>query len=176
MPRPTVKERFWQKVDKNGPVPMHRPDLGPCHVWIASKNPKGYGQFNISNNRNRTAHRAMLELSNIQVPEGLVVDHLCRNRACVRLSHLEFVTNRENVVGRGMSPELIAHREDRCVSGRHKLTPDNVHLYKGGRKCRACANERFRRRLATDPVWADRLRAKRREAHKRRQELKKTTI
>jgi hypothetical protein len=29
----TLEERFWEKVDKNGPVPAHRPELGPCWVW-----------------------------------------------------------------------------------------------------------------------------------------------
>jgi hypothetical protein len=40
----TPSERFWAKVDKNGPIPAYRPDLGPCWLWTASKRADGYGQ------------------------------------------------------------------------------------------------------------------------------------
>src|SRR5687767_3489091 len=44
-PDPLV--RFWAKVNKNGPIPEHRPDLGPCWLWTAALT-KGYGQFRLN--------------------------------------------------------------------------------------------------------------------------------
>lgn len=38
-------KRFWSKVDKDGPIPAHKPELGQCWVWTASKNNAGYGRF-----------------------------------------------------------------------------------------------------------------------------------
>src|SRR5690348_8449196 len=46
VPRPSSLDRFWAKVDKNGPVPEYRPDLGPCWLWTASTRPSGHGIWN----------------------------------------------------------------------------------------------------------------------------------
>jgi hypothetical protein len=95
--------RFWAKVDFDGPIPERRPELGPCHVWTASVNGHhGYGKFWV-NGRLLKAHRIALELAGVPIPAGYIVDHLCRNVRCVRLEHLEPVTQRENFL-RGDSP------------------------------------------------------------------------
>jgi hypothetical protein len=48
MPRHVdIARRFWSKVDKNGPVPPHRPELGQCWVWTGSVQPRGYGTFSV---------------------------------------------------------------------------------------------------------------------------------
>lgn len=136
----TVQERFWSKVDFNGPVPEGRPLLGPCHVWIGSLAIRGgYGQFRLDS-RMRKAHQVSLELTGTQIPEGLEADHLCRNPACVRVSHLELVTRRENI-RRSTAPIAAVMRTNFCMAGLHELTPDNVVFDSGHRRCRACRRE-----------------------------------
>jgi hypothetical protein len=92
----TVEERFWLKVDKNGPVPAVRPDLGPCFLWTDAPNGAGYGTFRIDNDLSVGAHVAALMLDGIEIPAGHEADHLCFVRLCVRRTHLEVVTSAEN--------------------------------------------------------------------------------
>jgi hypothetical protein len=129
--------RFWAKVDFDGPIPERRPELGPCHVWTASVNGHhGYGKFWV-NGRLLKAHRIALELAGVPIPAGYIVDHLCRNVRCVRLEHLEPVTQRENFL-RGDSPTATVIRTNRCKRG-HEYTPDITYFTKAGtRMCRLC--------------------------------------
>jgi hypothetical protein len=66
-----------------------------CWVWTGCLDSHGYGQFKFRGRKQR-AHRWVYEAINGELPEGIFVDHLCRNRACVRLAHLEPVTPKEN--------------------------------------------------------------------------------
>lgn len=88
-PRKSTKERFWEKVNKE-------PGKG-CWIWMADKsgNPTGYGRFKIKG-KIKVAHRIAYELTKGPIPEGLQIDHLCRNKSCVRPAHLEAVTGKEN--------------------------------------------------------------------------------
>ena len=79
----TPEERFWSHVDKNGPVPVDHPELGPCWLWIASVNHRGYGQTTL-NGVSMAAHRAAWILTNGPVPPGVMVCHRCDVRRCVR--------------------------------------------------------------------------------------------
>lgn len=69
--------------------------VGQCWIWQATTDRHGYGTFYLG--RNKRAHRASFELHGRSVPSGLELDHLCRNRACVRVDHLEPVTRAENI-------------------------------------------------------------------------------
>jgi transcriptional regulator with XRE-family HTH domain len=105
-PRPVVRklsieERFWAKVDKNGPVPSHCPDVGQCWIWTAAKvGSQGdqRGSFRRTSRRSELAHRVSWELTNGSIPEGLVVCHRCDLGLCVRPDHLFLGTQEENML------------------------------------------------------------------------------
>ena len=67
-----------------------------CWEWLGCKDGDGYGMFRFEGYMRR-AHRWGYELLVSKVPEGLVLDHLCRNPSCVNPDHLEPVTNQENL-------------------------------------------------------------------------------
>ena len=144
-----LNERFWSKVDKNGPVLAHRPDLGPCYLWTGALNSHGYGQF-WDGERMRPAHAVSWEMKHGPVPPGLEPDHLCRVHNCVNDSHLEPVTRRENIM-RGIGPAklaLINGAKTHCPAG-HAYAGANLHIRPDGRRrCRACDRAATRNRRA----------------------------
>lgn len=121
-------DRFWPKVDKTAP--------SGCWLWTASKNEHGYGHFSLSHADACKAHRFAYLAVVGPIPEGLVLDHLCRNRACVNPDHLEPVTQRTNA-RRG---EAGTHNAEKthCPAG-HAYSDDNTYRQgQRGRRCRAC--------------------------------------
>jgi hypothetical protein len=87
---PPTEERFYDSIEPE-------PNSG---CWLfALGGPRGYGYLSVGGRGGRRvlAHRFSYELHVGPVPEGLVLDHLCRVRRCVNPRHLEPVTQRENV-------------------------------------------------------------------------------
>lgn len=114
------------------------PTANGCLEWHSASQ-DGYGKISFAG-KPRGVHRVLYELEVGKVPEGLVLDHLCRNRRCANVKHLEIVTNAENL-RRG---ERWKFKSSRCSQG-HEYTPENTHWYPDGkygvlrRVCRTCA-------------------------------------
>jgi len=90
-----LDNRFWEKVNKNGQIPEHNPELGHCWEWTASTDKKGYGLFRL-NERIKRAHILSYRFAKGEIPEGYTLDHLCLRTWCVNPNHLEAITRKEN--------------------------------------------------------------------------------
>ena len=115
-----------------------------CWVLPLTPNHDGYIRLTL-NGRKVMSHRATLLAVGIQVPLGMEVDHLCRNRACCNPAHLEIVTHRENMQ-RGTGMDRIHAVKTHCFRG-HEF--DLVNTYwtgKGSRTCKVCRREADKRR------------------------------
>lgn len=162
---PTLDDRFWSKVDK---IP------GGCWVWKAYVEKSGYGKFNYKGRVERVYRLTYLAFVG-PIQKGMVLDHLCRNRACCNPEHLEQVTQAVNC-RRGAMGELHTH----CPHG-HEFTPENTYIAntkKGPRRnCRTCALARQASHYRKNPepikqrarLWwkanKDEVNARRREPH-----------
>lgn len=153
--KPT-EDRFWSKVNKNGPVV--RPEIGACWIWTAYLDPDGYGRIGIGQ-RAAKSQRVAWVLAHGEIPvETPHVLHRCDNPPCVNPSHLFLGTQRDNMRDcrdksrhRCIRPEVLAtlssYREKlagkrraqtHCKRG-HELAGENLRIYRGCRNCRACA-------------------------------------
>jgi hypothetical protein len=137
----TAEQRFWARVDLNGPLPERRPDLGPCWQWTGTLQVGGYGSFWPTPGEGRVAHRWGYERFVAPIPAGLELDHLCHNRACVRFDHLEPVTHAENN-RRGDGYAGRNARKTQCPQGHAYDAANTLHRKDGTRRCRTCAEER----------------------------------
>lgn len=126
---PAIAARFESKVAKSSAT--------NCWEWLDYKTIYGYGHFSPVAGKTVRAHRFAYELWIGPIPEGLVLDHLCRNRACVNPAHLEPVSVRVNTL-RGIGISAQRARQTKCSSG-HEFTPENTGTSStGNRRCRTC--------------------------------------
>lgn len=131
---PRLPERFWRNV---------RHAEGGCWKWVGGTDRLGYGRAHVGGGKYQSAHRRAYESFVGPIPDGLVIDHLCRVRNCVNPEHLEVVTQRENVL-RGSGVAAQAAAKTHCVNG-HPFAGLNLTVTTDGRRvCRTCARERDR--------------------------------
>jgi hypothetical protein len=127
-PLRTPAQRFWAKVDRDHP--------SGCWLWTASTDPAGYGRFSTNEIAlpSTLAHRIAYTWIEGEIPEGLVLDHLCRTPACVNPAHLDPVSHGENT-RRGV--RWNSHKT-KCKHG-HPFDEANTYVHANGkRSCRIC--------------------------------------
>ena len=128
-----VTTRFWSKVKKTK----------SCWYWLAGKTSKGYGDFWL-NRKHKLAHRFSYEQLVGEIPQGLTLDHLCRNRGCVNPNHLEPVTKGENVL-RGVGITANNVKKTHCPQG-HEYSGKNLYIQPDGRRvCKECNRNKAKR-------------------------------
>lgn len=151
MARLTPAERFAAFVNTHtGPIPLYRGAIGRCHVWGGSVDQDGYARFWLDG-RNRRAYHVAYIAAHGPIPAGHDIDHRCRNRRCVRPSHLRALTHRENVLA---SSNVAAYRaaQTHCHR-RHAFDEGNtIRRRNGTRQCRACTRDRNSAGRTTTPT------------------------
>lgn len=141
-------ERFWSRVYRHGgrpylddPLARLNDDAGECWPYQNGVLVGGYGTFKLHNVQ-QPSHRIAFRDFGGKIPDGYSIDHLCRNPACVRPSHLEPVTHEENV-RRGKRGHIEA-----CPHG-HAYTDENTiwqtRRGREHRRCRTCERKRKRK-------------------------------
>lgn len=115
-----------------------------CWLWTGTRKPTGYGRMS-ANGQGTSAHRFSYEHHVGPIPDGLEIDHLCNEPACVNPDHLEPVTRAENL-------RRKTERHTHCRNG-HEFTASNTYVASGRRYCRECGRVRTR-------AWYERTKEK----------------
>jgi len=129
----SLNSRFWSKVEKTE----------SCWNWTAYIHKSGYGRFYL-NGKIEHSHRLSYEEKYGKIPQGLQIDHLCRNRKCCNPDHLEAVTHLVNVQ-RGLAGKINNNQSKKthCPQG-HEYNEENTVDISGRRHCRLCRQIRAR--------------------------------
>lgn len=134
-------ERLDRKIPKAELFERYVTRTDGCWEWNGPVTTHGYTGLG----RHGLGHRWSYEQQNGEIPESLVIDHLCRNKTCTNPDHLEAVTNQENLA-RGLGYRLMNGMDDKCVHG-HLYTEENTYTDpQGGIRCRSCQREAEKRR------------------------------
>ncbi len=107
---------------------------GPCHVYRGSKDTCGYGSVCISG-RMMSVHRYVWSQEFGPIPPGMMIDHMCRNRACCNTDHLRLVTPKQN-----STENIVRIQKTHCPQG-HPYDQTNTYRHGSRRHCRKCRKE-----------------------------------
>lgn len=151
-------ERFWSKVRKDGPIPDHCPELGPCWLWDGGRDASGYGIFYYHDEQGKTrktrAHRWLLghlrgrHLTRVVVGEEDGC-HRCDNPPCCNPAHLYVGTRKQNLADAVERARLWQLKRAACPQG-HPL--DGVKKQRGSmrRYCKSCSSTTQRQRRTVE--------------------------
>ena len=148
---PEGRKKVAAKIELNS-----KPGEGDCIVWTLSADKNGYGKLIIPRSefgrtRQTGAHRAAWLALEGDIPEGLQIDHLCRNKICVNTQHMELVTQQVNLKRRlRAGRHRITPLSTGCAS--HGFTDGSVKVDRRGYSryvCRACRREYMREYMKT---------------------------
>ena len=136
----SLPQRFGEKVEL---IPF-----STCWHWIGAEYRNGYGKIRVGD-KMELAHRVAYEIAHGAIPAGKEIDHLCRTKNCVRVSHLEAVSHKENCQRSAhLNSAILARRaKTHCPQG-HRYSGWNLRRYGGGRYCRTCGRLAARRQRA----------------------------
>lgn len=130
----SVACRLWRNVD--------RQHSGECWPWVKAVGPDGYARSKWPDGKLYYPHRLAVQVDGRDIPDGMFVDHICRNRRCCNPSHLRIVSPGVNATENSLSPTAINKARETCVRG-HSLSGGNLAIQvKNGmrkRRCRECA-------------------------------------
>lgn len=145
MMRSTIQERIevkwsgWQFVEIRGD--------NECWPWLGATLDSGYG-YTIFQGKRQVSHRVVYTLMVGPIPEGLQLDHLCRNRWCQNPWHVEPVTAKVNIQ-RGLSGYATGAQyraRTHCPQGHPYDEVNTIHLKGNRRWCKQCKLAEQRRR------------------------------
>ncbi len=147
----TLEERFWSKVNKDGPLPASCPELGPCWLWTSAVtiNPRNGMEYGILRVKGKDVRAARLayELTTGPLAPGMLACHHCDVSLCCNPAHLFAGTHRDNMadmVAKGRSGRRIHPRPAPRL--KHPRAPRKTRLPRGSlkvwRNCRVC-DKRF---------------------------------
>ena len=136
-------KNFWSKVNKTE----------SCWIWLGGTK-RGYGKI-LTGKKQSRAHRVSFEIHKGPILEGLVIDHICRNKLCVNPDHLRQVTIAQNTIENSNSTGALNKYKTHCVRG-HEFNQKNTYLIrrKNGisRMCRKCNALSWLRRKARNKL------------------------
>lgn len=134
-------------ADKIERCTVYDPESG-CRIWCGADSGNGYGRVRVDGVTS-SVHRVAWESERGPIPQGMQIDHICRNRRCCRVEHLRVVPQRANVLENSNGPSAINAAKQRCPT----CGGDYTERSYGGRFCAPCNRTQQRSRYAADPEY-----------------------